>query len=81
MCVVKVVGLNREETRGERRRGTKYPVSDQITDVAVMAGLYAALAVLEVVLGFWRAARGVRTRESVASGSDLGGEMEVWTSK
>jgi len=30
------------------RKGSKYPVADEITDVAVMIGVYAALAILEV---------------------------------
>jgi len=33
------------------RKGSKYPVSDEITDVSVMIGVYAALAVLEVIMG------------------------------
>lgn len=32
------------------RMGTKYPESDEIIDVAVMAGVYAALALLEMVV-------------------------------
>ena len=31
------------------RKGTKYPMSDEITDVGVMVGVYVALGVLEVV--------------------------------
>ena len=34
----------------DQRKGTKYPESDEIIDVAVMVGVYAALAVLETVL-------------------------------
>lgn len=32
------------------RKGSKYPVSDEITDVSVMIGVYAVLTVLEVSL-------------------------------
>ncbi|KAL6719549.1 hypothetical protein ACLMJK_003790 [Lecanora helva] len=31
-----------------QRKGTKYPESDEITDVSVMIGVYAALMVLEI---------------------------------
>lgn len=31
------------------RKGSKYPEADEITDVAVMVGVYAVLMVLEVV--------------------------------
>ena len=34
----------------DQRKGSKYPESDQIIDVAVMVGVYTALAVLEAVL-------------------------------
>lgn len=57
MCAVKVVGLSNEGING--RKGSKYPVSDQVTDVAVMASVYALIAILELVLGFWRALRRV----------------------
>lgn len=33
------------------RKGSKYPVADEITDVSVMIGVYAALAILEVSVG------------------------------
>lgn len=33
-----------------QRKGSKYPESDEIIDVAVMVGVYAALAILETVL-------------------------------
>ncbi|KUJ12568.1 uncharacterized protein LY89DRAFT_623752 [Mollisia scopiformis] len=55
MCAVKVVGLSKEGING--RKGSKYPISDQVTDVAVMAGVYAVIAILELMLGFWRALR------------------------
>lgn len=62
MCAVKVVGLSKEGING--RKGSKYPISDQVIDVAVMAGVYAVIAILELVLGFWRALR----RASVGRG-------------
>lgn len=51
MAIVKVVGLHKE---GDPRKGSKYPMSDQILDVAVIAGVYAVVAVLEAVMGLWR---------------------------
>ena len=40
------------------RKGTKYPIIDEITDVSVMVGVYAALIVLETILfGFNRPKR------------------------
>jgi hypothetical protein len=57
LCIVsifKTVGLVLEQNNGEKRIGSKYPVSDQLLDVAVMAGVYLALAVLEVALGIWK---------------------------
>ena len=33
-----------------QRKGSKYPESDEIIDVSVMVGVYAALAILETVL-------------------------------
>lgn len=51
MSVVKVVGLDNE---GNPRRGSKYPMSDQVLDVAVIAGVYGVIAVLEVVTALWR---------------------------
>ncbi len=32
------------------RKGTKYPVVDELTDVSVMIGVYTALGILEVCL-------------------------------
>ncbi len=62
MCAVQVVGLSKEGING--RKGTKYPISDQVIDVAVMAGVYAVIVILELVLGLWRALRRARgTRE------------------
>ncbi|WPH03953.1 Hypothetical protein R9X50_00683600 [Acrodontium crateriforme] len=50
MSIVKVVGLDKEGIDG--RKGSKYMVSDQVIDVGVMAGVYAVIAVLELILGF-----------------------------
>lgn len=52
MTVVKTVGLVNEGIHG--RKGSKYPVVDQVTDVAVIAGVYLVIQVLEVALGVWR---------------------------
>ena len=46
---VKIAEEVKEGTGG--RKGSKYPVADEITDVSVMVGVYVALGVLEVVLG------------------------------
>lgn len=61
MCAVKVVGLSNEGING--RKGTKYPISDQVIDISVMAGVYAAISILELVLGFWRALRRASRRQ------------------
>lgn len=58
MTVAKVVGLVKEGING--RIGSKYPISDQTIDVAVMAGVYAVIGMLEVVLGLWRVIGGRR---------------------
>jgi len=63
LSVVKTVGLVYQENKGVKRMGSKYPVSDQVIDVAVMAGVYLALVALELWLGIWRAARSSRARE------------------
>ena len=68
MSAVQVAGLAKEGING--RKGSKYPISDQVIDVAVMAGVYAMIAILELILGFWRAlkrARAVR-QETPQSG-------------
>jgi len=63
VSAVQVVGLSKEGIHG--RKGSKYPISDQVIDVAVMAGVYAVVAILELVLGLWRALRRARgQRES-----------------
>ena len=45
---VKIAEETKEGTGA--RKGSKYPVADQITDVSVMIGVYAVLAFLEVIL-------------------------------
>jgi len=55
MSVIKVVGLTNEGING--RKGSKYPIADQVTDVSVIAGVYLVIAILEVVLGFWMTKR------------------------
>jgi len=63
--VLKVAGLAKEGIDG--RKGSKYSVADQVTDVAVIAGVYVVLAILELALGFWRALRRTSDRDSVES--------------
>ena len=75
MCAVQVVGLSKEGIIG--RKGSKYPISDQVTDIAVMAGLYAVIAMLELLLGFWRASR--RARENTPK-SEMSPFMGTWES-
>jgi hypothetical protein len=85
MCAIKVVGLSNEGING--RKGSKYPVSDQVIDVAVMAGVYAVVAILELVLGFWRALRRAGGKEAFMNGrrspgsgmSPVIGSGEDWT--
>ncbi|KAL8818883.1 MAG: hypothetical protein Q9223_002582 [Gallowayella weberi] len=45
---VKIAEETKEGTGA--RKGSKYPVADEITDVSVMIGVYAVLACLEVTL-------------------------------
>ncbi len=54
MNVVKTAGLVKMENNGIYRTGSKYPMSDQVIDVAVMAGVYLVIALLEIWLGLWR---------------------------
>jgi hypothetical protein len=54
VSVVKTAGLVMMENNGIYRTGSKYPMSDQVIDVGVMAGVYLVIAVLEVWLGLWR---------------------------
>ncbi|KAL8852009.1 MAG: hypothetical protein Q9221_003114 [Calogaya cf. arnoldii] len=48
---VKIAEETKEGT--DARKGSKYPVVDEITDVAVMIGVYAVLAILEITLSVW----------------------------
>jgi hypothetical protein len=54
MNAIKVGGLVDMENNGIYRTGSKYPMSDQVIDVGVMAGVYLVIAILEVSLGLWR---------------------------
>lgn len=45
---VKIAEETKEGTGA--RKGSKYPVADEITDVSVMIGVYAVLAILEITL-------------------------------
>ncbi|KAG4413006.1 hypothetical protein IFR04_013865 [Cadophora malorum] len=74
MSAVKVVGLSKEGI--DSRKGSKYPLSDQVIDVAVMAGVYAVVAILEVVLGFWRALRRARREREQSPQSGMSPVME-----
>jgi uncharacterized membrane protein len=79
MTIVQTVGLVKEGIHG--RKGSKYPVEDQVTDVAVMAGVYAVVAILEVVLSLWRVKRAQKGEgESVASESP-NAQGEAWGMK
>lgn len=42
------------------RKGSKYPVADEVTDMGVMVGVYVVLAVLESVLWVWEGREVVR---------------------
>ena len=55
LAVVNAVKIA-EETKelkglgGKQRKGSKYMVADELTDVGVMVGVYVALAILEAAL-------------------------------
>jgi hypothetical protein len=70
VCIVKVVGLVHMWDRNPKldRAGGKYPLSDQVLDISVMAGLYVVLALLELGLGMWRGSQTARL--SSASGEE-----------
>ncbi|PBP27761.1 hypothetical protein BUE80_DR001369, partial [Diplocarpon rosae] len=55
VSAVKVAGLATQE--GGRRVGSRYPLGDQVVDVAVVVGVYLGIAGLEVVLSVWRGKR------------------------
>jgi hypothetical protein len=51
LAIVNGVKLAEEMKEGfHTRKGTKYPMSDEVTDVAVMVALYVILGVLEALL-------------------------------
>ena len=51
LAVTNGVKITEEVKEGSgQRKGSKYPESDEITDVSVMVGVYAALAILEVLV-------------------------------
>ena len=51
LAVTNGVKIAEEDKEGAgTRKGTKYPEVDEITDVAVMVGVYAALGALEAFL-------------------------------
>ena len=51
LAVTNGVKIAEERKEGSRaRKGSKYPVADEMTDVAVMIGVYAVLAILEASL-------------------------------
>lgn len=56
MSVVQVIGL-KQQFGINGRKGSKYPIGDQVIDVAVMAGVYAVIALLETVLVVWKRKR------------------------
>jgi hypothetical protein len=60
VSVVKTVSLVLMEGNGISRAGSKYPMTDQVIDVAVMAGVFLVLAVLEVILGAWKGTKSGR---------------------
>jgi hypothetical protein len=72
---VQVIGLSKEGING--RKGSKYPISDQVIDVAVMAGVYAVIMILELVLGFWRASRRARENTPRSGMSPVMGTSEA----
>ena len=51
LAVTNAVKVAQETKEGSgARKGSKYPVADEITDVSVMIGVYTVLAILEVSL-------------------------------
>ena len=55
LAVTNGVKIAEETKEGSgARKGSKYPVADEITDVSVMIGVYAVLAVLVVLEGSLR---------------------------
>jgi hypothetical protein len=81
VTIVKVAGLAMEENgKGEAEGRGKYPMGDQITDVAVMAGVYLIIALLEVMLGVWGTGKVFgkgKTKETESLCSNGAGDVEV----
>jgi hypothetical protein len=75
MSAIQVVGLSKEGIKG--RKGSKYPISDQVIDVAVMAGVYAVVAILELVLVFWRTSRRARGQKENTPQSGMSPVIET----
>ena len=51
LAVTSIVKIIQEVKEGlDARKGSKYPVVDELTDVAVMVGLYAVLGAIEGLL-------------------------------
>lgn len=58
LAVMNGVKIAQETKEGAgSRKGSKYPEADEITDVAVMIGVYAILALLEIILSVWELKR------------------------
>ncbi|KAL8674196.1 MAG: hypothetical protein Q9168_001405 [Polycauliona sp. 1 TL-2023] len=58
LLITNAVKVAQESKEGVgARKVSKYPVADEITDVAVMIGVYAALALLEIILNVWELKR------------------------
>ena len=58
LAITNGVKIAEEDKEGiNQRKGSKYPESDEIIDVSVMIGVYAALGLLEVLLRPWDAKR------------------------
>lgn len=72
MSVVKCVALRKEKERFGGRRDSKYPVADQLLDIAVMAGVYAVIGALEALLAVRRSRDGGRQAVKLTSQSGSG---------
>lgn len=54
LAVTNSVKIAEEVKEGTgQRKGSKYPESDEVIDVSVMIGVYAALAILEILVEPW----------------------------
>lgn len=75
MSVVKTVGLAYEGIH--ERKGGKYPMADQVTDTAVMAGVYAVILILEILLRDNHARR-ASDEMSLGSGRSPPASRKAW---